>query len=39
MSRRATPWGTRKIYEFISAQRKSYDVRTMCNVLGVTRSG
>jgi hypothetical protein len=29
MSRRATPWGTRKIYEFISAHRKSYDVRTM----------
>jgi len=39
MSRRATPWGTRKIYEFISAHRKSYDVRTMCNALGVTRSG
>jgi putative transposase len=39
MSRRATLWGTRKIYEFISAHRKSYDVRTMCNALGVTRSG
>jgi putative transposase len=39
MSRKATPWGTRKIYEFISAHRKSYDVRTMCNALGVTRSG
>ena len=39
MSRRATPWGTRKIYEFISAHRKSYDVKTMCNALGVTRSG
>jgi putative transposase len=39
MSRRATPWGTRKIYEFIATHRKSYDVRTTCNALDVTRSG
>ena len=39
MSRKSTPWGTRRIYESISAHRKSYDVRTMCNALGVTRSG
>jgi len=39
MSRRPTPWSTRKIYEFISTHRKSYDVRTMCDALGVTRSG
>jgi putative transposase len=39
MPKRVTPSGTRKIYEFISAHRKSYDVRTMCNALGVTRSG
>jgi putative transposase len=39
MSRRSTPWGARRIYEFISAHRKSCDVRAMCNALGVTRSG
>jgi putative transposase len=40
MSRKqATPWGTRKIYEFIAAHRKSDDVKTMCSALGVTRSG
>ena len=31
MSRKqATPWGTRKIYEFIAAHRKSHDIKTMC---------
>jgi putative transposase len=39
MSRKISSWGTRKIYEFIAAHRKSYDVRTLCNVLGVNRSG
>lgn len=39
MIREATPWGTRKLYEFIAAHQKSYDVRTMCNALGVSRSG
>jgi putative transposase len=39
MSRKSIPWGTRRIYEFISAHRKSYDVTMMCNSLGVARSG
>ena len=40
MSRKISAcWGTRKIYEFIAAHRKSYDVRTLCDVLGVNRSG
>lgn len=39
MSRTSTAWGTRRIYEFISAHRKLYDVMTKCNALGVTRSG
>ena len=39
MSRKISSWGTRKIYEFIAAHRKSYDVRALCNVLGVNRSG
>lgn len=39
MSRKATPWVTRKLYEFIAAHQKSYNVRTTCDALGVTRSG
>lgn len=39
MFRKATPWGTRKLYEFIAAHQKSYDVRTMFNALSVSRSG
>jgi len=39
MSRKATPWGTRKLYEFIAANQQSHDVRTMCTALGVSRSG
>lgn len=39
MSKQSTPWGTRRIYEFIKAHRKEHDVKTMCEALGVTRSG
>ena len=39
MSKRSNPWSTRRVYEFVKAQRRSYDVKTMCRVLGVTRIG
>ena len=39
MSKQSTPWATRRVYEFIKAHRKAYDVKAMCRALGVTRSG
>jgi hypothetical protein len=39
MSKRSTPWATRRIYAFIKAHRKEYDIKTMCDALGITRSG
>jgi hypothetical protein len=39
MSKRSNPWGTRRIYEFIKANRQEYDVKLMCSALGVSRSG
>jgi len=39
VSKQSTPWATRRIYEFIRAHRRTYDVQTMCRVLGVARSG
>ena len=39
MSKQTTPWGARRIYGFIKARRHEFDVKTMCNALGVTRSG
>src|SRR5579883_2731018 len=39
MSRGSSAWPTRRIYEFIGAHRRDYDVKTMCIALGVTRSG
>jgi putative transposase len=37
--KRSTPWKTRRIYEFIKAHCRTYDVKAMCSALGVTRSG
>jgi len=39
VSKHATPWSTRRIYEFIKAHRGTYNVKVMCRALGVTRSG
>lgn len=39
MPKRSTPWSTRRIYEFIKAHCRTYDVKAMCRALGVTRSG
>jgi putative transposase len=39
MARRPKAWGTRRIYEFIKVHRREYNVQTMCQALGVTRSG
>ena len=39
MPTRASTRKTRRIYEFIKANRNAYDVRTMCRALDVTRSG
>jgi len=39
VSKQSTPWATRRIYEFIKAHRRTYDVHTMCRVPGVARSG
>lgn len=39
MSKRTSPWGTKRIYQFIKEHRSEYDVKTMCSALGVTRSG
>src|SRR5579871_183795 len=39
MSKQSTPWSTRRIYGFIKAHRHAHDVKTMCDALGVTRSG
>lgn len=38
-ARCSTSWGTRRIYAFIKAHREEYDVKVMCNALGVSRSG
>jgi len=39
MSSRSSPWSTRRIYEFIRAHRREYEVQTMCRALGVSPSG
>lgn len=39
MPTRASTRKTRQIYEFIKANRGTFDVRTMCRALDVTRSG
>ena len=39
MLTRASTRKTRQIYDFIKANRATYDVRTMCRALDVTRSG
>jgi len=39
VSKRSTPWATRRIYAFIKAHREKYDIKLMCHALGVTRSG
>lgn len=39
MSKRSSPWGTRRLYEFIKSHRLEYDVKLMCRALGVSRSG
>lgn len=39
MAKRSNPWGTRRIYEFIKIHSQEYDIKLMCSVLGVTRSG
>jgi putative transposase len=39
MSTRPKSWSTRRVYEFIKAHRKQYDVLMMCRALDVTRSG
>jgi len=33
------PWATRRIYAFINAHRDKYDINSMCDTPGVTRSG
>jgi hypothetical protein len=39
MSSRSRAWSTRRIYEFVRAHRREYEVKTMCRALEVTRSG
>jgi putative transposase len=39
VSKRSTPWARRRIYAFIKAHGEEYDIKTMCDTLGVTRSG
>jgi putative transposase len=39
MRKRSNPWGTRRVYEFIKAHTQEFDVKLMCRVLDVTRSG
>jgi hypothetical protein len=39
MSKRATSWATRRIYQFIKAHRYEYDIQLMCRSLEVSRSG
>jgi len=39
MSTRPKSWATRRVYAFIKAHRRQYDVLLMCRALDVTRSG
>lgn len=39
VSKKSTPWSARRVYEFMKAHSRTYDVKTMCRALGVTRSG
>jgi len=39
MSSRSSPWPTRRLYEFIKAHRREFEVQTMCCALDVSPSG
>jgi hypothetical protein len=39
MSSRSSPWPTRRLYEFIRAPRREFEVQTMCCALDVSPSG
>jgi hypothetical protein len=39
MSSRSSPWSTRRLYEFIKAHRREFEVQTMCRALDINPSG
>lgn len=39
MYSRSSPWSTRRIYEFMKAYRREFEVQTMCRALDVSPSG